>query len=259
LVEDIKLELEERLERANLSKEMLEDNKQETQMVLGELSSELAQIRMNMVKQNNICHIIQTQIQAANRMNELLLAYQGRLEHLKENVPVGARKQNMHDNHQNKVQETKAKKSPLEEAKTANDSNDDPKTPRVKVDQVEFISLSEFDTVPKYMKGRVQFATMNTAVEELNNALEDKYTFMARTFANMTNVTEKKKYKAYKSQESKTTTAGVQFITADDLKGAQILKSEHSRRSLLPILRHLKKIKEIRGPGSIVRIAPLHC
>ncbi len=35
-------------------------------------------------------------------------------------------------------------------------------------------------------KGRVQFATMNTAVEELNSALEDKYTFMARTFANMT-------------------------------------------------------------------------
>ena len=32
LVEDIKLELEERLERANLCKEMLEDNKQETQV-----------------------------------------------------------------------------------------------------------------------------------------------------------------------------------------------------------------------------------
>ncbi len=37
-----------------------------------------------------------------------------------------------------------------------------------------------------FIKGRVQFATMNTAVEELNTALEDKYTFMARTFANMT-------------------------------------------------------------------------
>ena len=37
-----------------------------------------------------------------------------------------------------------------------------------------------------FLKGRVQFATMNTAVEELNNALEDKYIFMARTFANMT-------------------------------------------------------------------------
>ncbi len=34
LVEDIKLELEERLERANLSKEMLEDNKQETQVIV---------------------------------------------------------------------------------------------------------------------------------------------------------------------------------------------------------------------------------
>ena len=34
LGEDIKLELEERLERANLSKEMLEDNKQETQVIV---------------------------------------------------------------------------------------------------------------------------------------------------------------------------------------------------------------------------------
>ena len=42
------------------------------------------------------------------------------------------------------------------------------------------------DNVWFFLKGRVQFATMNTAVEELNNALEDKYTFMARTFANMT-------------------------------------------------------------------------
>ena len=40
----------------------------------------------------------------------------------------------------------------IKDPKDANDSSDDPKTPRVKVDQVEFISLSEFDTVPKYMK-----------------------------------------------------------------------------------------------------------
>ena len=49
----------------------------------------------------------------------------------------------------------------IKEAKTANDSNDDPKTPRVKVDQVEFISLSEFDTVPKYMKVNIQFQKHN--------------------------------------------------------------------------------------------------
>ncbi len=49
-------------------------------MVLGELSSELAQIRMNMVKQNNICHIIQTQIQAAIRYLDIhfnLQSYSG--------------------------------------------------------------------------------------------------------------------------------------------------------------------------------------
>ncbi len=48
----------------------------------------------------------------------------------------------------------------IKEAKTANDSNDDQKTPRFKVDQVEFISLSEFDTVPKYMKVIIYFSIM---------------------------------------------------------------------------------------------------
>ena len=43
------------------------------------------------------------------------------------------------------------------------------------------------------------------------------------------------------------------FISIKPLQGAQILKSEHSRRSLLPILRHLKKIKEIRGPGKFFK------
>jgi hypothetical protein len=258
-MEVIKKELEARLQRSNLSKEMLEDNKQETQMVLGELSGELAQIRMNMVKQNNLCHIIKTQIQAANSMNDLLMAYQGRLEDCKANIPQGARKQNLPGNTDapnNKGKENK--KTELQESK------DDSSSPELKgsksnVDQVEFISIPEFDTVPKYMKGRVQFATMNSAVEEINTALEEKYSFMARTFVNMSTISEKKKYKNYKSQENKTTTAGVHFITADDLKGAQVLKSELSRRSLLTILRHLKKIKEIRGPGSIVRIAPVHC
>ena len=36
-----------------------------------------------------------------------------------------------------------------------------------------------------YIQGRVQFATMNSAVEDINTALDEKYTFLARTFANM--------------------------------------------------------------------------
>ena len=47
----------------------------------------------------------------------------------------------------------------IKDPKDANDSSDDSKTPRVKVDQVEFISLSEFDTVPKYMKVNTLIST----------------------------------------------------------------------------------------------------
>merc|ERR1712024_33590 len=64
----------------------------------------------------------------------------------------------------------------------------------------------------------------------------------------------KKKYKAMKALESRET-KGHHFIVADDLKNCPSFKSEAARRTVFSLLRHVKCVVEIRGPGSIVRYA----
>ena len=59
--------------------------------------------------------------------------------------------------------------------------------------------------------------------------------------------------KALETRETK----GLYFVVADDLKASDSLKSESSRRSIFTILRHLQRIREIRGPGPILRYAAL--
>ena len=57
-----------------------------------------------------------------------------------------------------------------------------------------------------------------------------------------------------KSQESRDT-RGTYFLVADDLKKCDQLKTESARRNVFAILRHFQLIREIRGPGSIIRFA----
>ena len=57
-----------------------------------------------------------------------------------------------------------------------------------------------------------------------------------------------------KNQETRDT-RGAFFIVADDLKNADTLKTESSRRNIFTILRHFQLMREIRGPQSIVRYA----
>ena len=118
------------------------------------------------------------------------------------------------------------------------------------------MTMQEYEAIPKYMKGRTQYQTLGTAVTELNTALESKYTFLSRPFASLPKPADKKRYKVMKSQETKDT-RGLYFVTADDLKECALMKSEFNRRNLLTVLRHFQKIREIRGPGSIVRWTPV--
>jgi len=120
--------------------------------------------------------------------------------------------------------------------------------------QVSCLTLQEYNSIPKYMKGRAQYDTLNTAVDEMNAAIRTKYTFLARPFTSLASLADKKKWKEFKSQENNDTKAkGLRFITAEELKNSSLLKSESNRRNLLTILRHFQRIREIRGPGSIVR------
>ena len=107
----------------------------------------------------------------------------------------------------------------------------------------------------------------------------EKYTFLHAGFGGMKSLANKKKYKvkriqlsmhrryltnhevfdisskqAMKALESRET-KGHHFIVADDLKNCPSFKSEAARRTVFSLLRHVKCVVEIRGPGSIVRYA----
>ena len=137
--------------------------------------------------------------------------------------------------------------------------------------QVAYITLVQFDTIPKYMKGRATYEVINAAVDELNSALTEKYRFLGGRMADLPNPRAKKRHQALRAQESKVRNApspnapcsmihsqdtkGVHFVTAEELRECSHLKSETGRRSLLTILRHFGLVREVRGPGSIVRFA----
>ena len=69
--------------------------------------------------------------------------------------------------------------------------------------QVAYITLVQFDTIPKYMKGRATYEVINAAVDELNSALTEKYRFLGGRMADLPNPRAKKRHQALRAQESK--------------------------------------------------------
>ena len=122
--------------------------------------------------------------------------------------------------------------------------------------KIGYLTTHEFESVPKYMKGRLNYESINSLIDEFNAALEKKYNFYLKGFQAMASAAEKKKFKEMKSLETRET-KGRYFLVADDFKAVQSLKSESNRRILFPILRHCHRIKEIRGPASVVRFTTL--
>ena len=72
--------------------------------------------------------------------------------------------------------------------------------PQVNVSTVSFLTVEEFDKVPKYMKGRLSYETLSQAVDEFNNCVSAKYEFLARPLKEL-GLNEKKRRNVLKSQD----------------------------------------------------------
>ena len=137
----------------------------------------------------------------------------------------------------------------VEEASRAKNNPPPPKACVVK--NISFLTLDEFNKIPKYMKGRLSYELLTQAVKEFNDCVNMKYDFLAKDVNELT-LNEKKKRAQLKSQ-MKPELKKSNFVTADDLKEYTMFKTDSSRKSVFTVLRHFQRIKENRGPGSIVR------
>ncbi|CAJ0636841.1 9237_t:CDS:2 [Entrophospora sp. SA101] len=101
---------------------------------------------------------------------------------------------------------------------------------------LSFITISEYDNLPNK---RITRNKINEAIKDFNEVFLEKYNILKSPLSNL-NRTEKKKYWVFiTEQDLKTTTKKINF------------KIDNIGRAIITILRHLKKIKEVRGGGHV--------
>jgi len=241
--------------KIDITKECLEFCRGDPQATLAETNMaaiEIGELKRKMQILKTVVDKLNLQTKQAKKISEYMHERIETCEHLSENLPTRIGSTNTNSN-QVKI-ETGNQGQVGKKKQTTTSSNPVPKKPSNTVPKIRFLSLDEFASIPKYMKGRLGYDNVNTSIQEFNAALEARYAFLAKGFQAMASMALKKRYKEMKSNETRDT-RGVFFVVADDLKNSETLKSEASRRVIFTILRHFQLIREIRGPLSLVRYA----
>ncbi|XP_026470629.1 spindle and kinetochore-associated protein 1-like [Ctenocephalides felis] len=120
-------------------------------------------------------------------------------------------------------------------------------TKRITVDgvpQVSYMKLEEFESIPYYLRGRLRVETINDFIELINNAAYYKYKLLKLPRH------EVPRYKLHEYSEYKRLEAvnesGIKFIMTSDIG---INPLDNQNKIFLAMLRHAKRIKEIRSGG----------
>ena len=61
--------------------------------------------------------------------------------------------------------------------------------------KVPYLTLGQFNSVPKYMKGRWNYDQINTCIDEFNESMEARYTFLGKGFQPKASIAVKKRFK----------------------------------------------------------------
>ncbi|XP_023146219.2 spindle and kinetochore-associated protein 1 isoform X2 [Amphiprion ocellaris] len=115
------------------------------------------------------------------------------------------------------------------------------------VREMEFITMSEFEGIPQYMKGRVSYDQLNAAVHSINAAVTAKYKILHQSVKTLNNHA-RKLHQRFKDQETKDT-KGQHFIVEDDIREFTQTKVDKRFQGILNMLRHCQRLRELRGGG----------
>ena len=212
--------------KIDITKECLEFCRGDPQATLAETNMaaiEIGELKRKMQILKTVVDKLNLQTKQAKKISEYMHERIETCEHLSENMPTRIGSTNTNSN-QVKIETGQIGKK----KQTTTSSNPVSKKPSNTVPKIRFLSLDEFASIPKYMKGRLGYDNVNTSIQEFNAALEARYAFLAKGFQAMASMALKKRYKEMKSNETRDT-RGVFFVVADDLKNSETLKSEASR------------------------------
>ncbi|XP_074021595.1 SKA complex subunit 1-like [Numenius arquata] len=210
------------------------------------LKSMLSKIGQEMVLLHDLLNKMEVEVQQHEKLKNMLKELQKSVErdqtevqHLRENIPPHLPKPTrscvagltVKREDQTKVVEPECAKKPTKE-------------PRL-IKEAPLITAEEFESVPAYMKGRLTYDQINAVVQEMNKAVVGKYKILHQPLKSM-NAAVRNLYHRYLEEETKDT-KGQFFIVEADIKEFTQLKVDKRFHSILNILRHCQRVREIRG------------
>uniref|UniRef100_A0A9L0K7S0 SKA complex subunit 1 n=1 Tax=Equus asinus TaxID=9793 RepID=A0A9L0K7S0_EQUAS len=98
-----------------------------------------------------------------------------------------------------------------------------------------------------YMKSRLTYCQINDVIKEINKAVVSKYKILYQPKKSMNSVT-RNLYHRFIDEETKDT-KGHYFIVEADIKEFTALKVDKRFHVILNILRHCRRLSEVRGGG----------
>ncbi|NWV83769.1 SKA1 protein, partial [Dasyornis broadbenti] len=117
------------------------------------------------------------------------------------------------------------------------------------IKEAALITTEEFESVPAYMKGRLTYQQINAVVQEINKAVVGKYKIKYQPLKSLS-VPLRNLYHRFMEEETKDT-RGEFFIVEADIKEFTQLKLDKRFHSILNILRHCQRVREVRGSGLV--------
>lgn len=172
-------------------------------------------------------------------MKDLLMKMEclnGRLVHVQQNFPSVLKRQ---------------PEAPVKKEKTTAAATPVISKKAKEPDQIKYLTVTEFDSVPKYMKDRLQYTQINSFIDDFNKVIIAKYTFLSKP-RKLLKASDYKTRNIMKLEENDET-KGLYFCTSENLKDYANIKKDKTTDKFLTILRHCKRLKEVRGPGSLKR------
>ncbi|XP_009664405.2 spindle and kinetochore-associated protein 1 [Struthio camelus] len=210
------------------------------------LKSMLCKIGHEMVLLNELLNKMEMEVQQQEKLKNLLKELQKSAErdqseahHLCENIPPHLPKPTqscitgltVKCGEQTKVIEPERAKKSVKE-------------PRF-IKEAALITAEEFESVPAYMRGRLTYDQINAVIQDMNKAVVSKYRILHQPLKSM-NATVRNLYHRFLEEETKDT-KGEFFIVEADIKEFTLLKVDKRFHSILNILRHCQRVREVRG------------
>ncbi|KAJ8904061.1 hypothetical protein NDN08_000590 [Rhodosorus marinus] len=115
--------------------------------------------------------------------------------------------------------------------------------------EIKYLTASELKSAPQYVVGRLTLEKVNDTVNVLNRLIRDKYQLLRRPMRELSSK-QLNQVQAYQDEELSAELGNSPFISSNDIKACPEIRPAATAKSILNLLRHCKRIREVRSTNS---------